>query len=156
MNVDKVELRRLADAAVDDFGAYDPSDSEQEFMSRINPSTVLALLDECDSKDADISACKDHPGGCGYWREAARLREAERDAALAEIDALRQAVDFAAKSLAQITSSDGSGHADIALTVLRIAGIEASQREALVDDWQGKAQWRIDAAMAHAKENGDD
>jgi hypothetical protein len=66
----------------------------------------------------------------------------------AEVGELVEALNFAAMSLAQITSSDGSGHADIALCVLRMAGVPADEREARVEGWKAKAQWRIDAALA--------
>jgi len=34
---------------------------------------------ELDEARSDLSACKDSPGGRGYWREAAFHRESERD-----------------------------------------------------------------------------
>lgn len=43
------------------------------------------LLDE-------LSACTEHPGGCGYWREAAKRRAEERDRLKAENEALRGAL----------------------------------------------------------------
>ncbi|HBN8067655.1 TPA: hypothetical protein L3769_004942 [Pseudomonas aeruginosa] len=43
------------------------------------------LLDE-------LSACTEHPGGCGYWREAAKRRAEDRDRLKAENDALRGAL----------------------------------------------------------------
>ncbi|MCQ4302245.1 hypothetical protein NAV11_20215 [Pseudomonas songnenensis] len=68
------------------------------------------------------------------------------DALLAERDALREALNFSCKSLCNVTSSDGSGHADIALGVLRLAGVGADEREALVDGWKANVQWRMDHA----------
>ncbi|HEJ2806540.1 TPA: hypothetical protein SL251_004913 [Pseudomonas aeruginosa] len=44
-----------------------------------------SLLDE-------LSACTEHPGGCGYWREAAKRRTEERDQFKAENEALRGAL----------------------------------------------------------------
>jgi len=40
----------------------------------------------------ELSACAESPGGCGYWREAARHRETERDAALALLQECRPMV----------------------------------------------------------------
>lgn len=63
-----------------------------------------------------------------------------------ECERLRVALNFACKSLAQVTSSDGSGHADIAFTVMRMAGIEEGEK--LVGEWKARSQWRIDAALS--------
>ncbi|HCF4410692.1 TPA: hypothetical protein NI671_004637 [Pseudomonas aeruginosa] len=49
-----------------------------------------ALLDEIDRLSDELSACTEHPGGCGYWREAAKRRAEERDRLRAENDRLRQ------------------------------------------------------------------
>ena len=68
-----------------------------------------------------------------------------------EVRVLREALEFACKSLAQVTSSDGSGHADIALAVLRMAGVGADEREKMVEGWKSKCQWNIDAALAAHK-----
>ena len=65
---------------------------------------------------------------------------------LAERDRLREALNYSCKSLCKVTSSDGSGHADIALAALRLAGVGADEREALVEDWKANVQWRIDRA----------
>ena len=85
-----------------------------------------------------------------YDRIGASYRDQHnRIMAAAKPDAeLVEAVKFAAKSLAQVTSSDGSGHADIALGVLHMAGFSKSEREALVDVWKSQTQWRIDAKLA--------
>ncbi|EPO5559712.1 TPA: ead/Ea22-like family protein [Pseudomonas aeruginosa] len=58
------------------------------FMAAANPKTVLALLDEIDRLSDELSACTEHPGGCGYWREAAKRRAEERDRLKAENEAL--------------------------------------------------------------------
>ncbi|WP_395553795.1 ead/Ea22-like family protein [Pseudomonas aeruginosa] len=70
-----------------------------EFIAANNPKTVLALLDEIDRLKAEnerlldeLSACTEHPGGCGYWREAAKRRAEERDRLRAENEAVRGAL----------------------------------------------------------------
>ncbi|MHC9290513.1 ead/Ea22-like family protein [Pseudomonas aeruginosa] len=69
------------------------------FMAAANPKTILALLDEIDRLKAEnerlldeLSACTEHPGGCGYWREAAKRRAEDRDRLKAQNDALRGAL----------------------------------------------------------------
>lgn len=47
-------------------------------MSRLL-STVAAKDAEIAALKQELSACTESPGGCGYWREAAKLREQERD-----------------------------------------------------------------------------
>ncbi|MFW4644516.1 ead/Ea22-like family protein [Pseudomonas aeruginosa] len=63
-----------------------------EFIAANNPKTVLALLDEIDGLSDELSACTEHPGGCGYWREAAKRRAEERDRLRAQNEALRGAL----------------------------------------------------------------
>lgn len=68
-----------------------------------NGELVLAtdyerLEQECARLRAELSACKERPGGCGYWREAARARETDRDVALKQVEALRKHIDEAQKS----------------------------------------------------------
>jgi len=60
------------------------------FMTEAVLGYIGTLEGERAKLRAELSACKDSPGGCGYWREAAKLREAERDALLAEVEALRK------------------------------------------------------------------
>src|ERR1700761_3300773 len=38
----------------------------------------------------ELSACKESPGGCGYWRESAKTREQERDQLAADVRMLKQ------------------------------------------------------------------
>ncbi|HBO3684413.1 TPA: hypothetical protein L4T35_004414 [Pseudomonas aeruginosa] len=59
---------------------------------------------------------------------------------------------FACKSLAQITSSDGSGHADIALAVLRMAGVSTEEREQLVNGWKARRAWSRSPTQAEKAE----
>ncbi|HCF5790964.1 ead/Ea22-like family protein [Pseudomonas aeruginosa] len=63
-----------------------------EFIAAANPKTILALLDEIDRLSDELSACTEHPGGCGYWREAAKRRTEERDQFKEENEALRESL----------------------------------------------------------------
>ena len=80
-----------------------------------------------------------------------RAEQGERQEASQDVRALVEAMSFACKALCHATSSDGSGHADIALSVLRMAGVDADERERLVDGWKASCQWRID--KAHRQEH---
>ena len=68
------------------------------------------------------------------------------------IGELETALEFACKSLAQVTSSDGSGHADIAVSVLRMAGTKDADALHVVEAYKAGAKWRIDAALSAGKE----
>ncbi|HCW0992929.1 ead/Ea22-like family protein [Pseudomonas aeruginosa] len=76
------------------------------FIASANPKTILALLDEIDGMNDELSACTEHPGGCGYWREAAKRRAEERDRLKAENEALRESLQ------ALIHISDATGWED--------------------------------------------
>ncbi|EPX9596445.1 TPA: hypothetical protein ACJEV2_003235 [Pseudomonas aeruginosa] len=91
---DHAELRRLAEEVIRIERSEDePISSAWElFDSAANPKAILALLDEIDGLSDELSACTEHPGGCGYWREAAKRRTEERDQLKAENDALRGAL----------------------------------------------------------------
>lgn len=61
--------------------------------------TIKVLDEKCDRLKVEnerlldeLSACTEHPGGCGYWREAAKRRAEERDRLKAENEALRGAL----------------------------------------------------------------
>ncbi|EPU0269611.1 hypothetical protein ACVT5F_002227 [Pseudomonas aeruginosa] len=91
---DHAELRRLAEEVIRIERSEDePISSAWElFDSAANPKAILALLDEIDGLSDELSACTEHPGGCGYWREAAKRRAEERDRLKAENEALRGAL----------------------------------------------------------------
>ncbi len=91
---DHAELRRLAEEVIRIERSEDePISSAWElFDSAANPKAILALLDEIDGLNDELSACTEHPGGCGYWREAAKRRAEERDRLRAQNDALRGAL----------------------------------------------------------------
>ncbi len=56
-------------------------------------SNNMALIAEVERLTEELSACTEHPGGCGYWREAAKRRAEERDRLKAENEALRSALN---------------------------------------------------------------
>ncbi|HCF5801742.1 TPA: hypothetical protein NIH34_006221, partial [Pseudomonas aeruginosa] len=80
--------------------------ANSRFIAANNPKTVLALLDEIDGLSDELSACTEHPGGCGYWREAAKRRAEERDQFKEENEALRESLQ------ALIHISDATGWED--------------------------------------------
>ena len=94
---DHAELRRLAEEVIRIERSEDePISSAWElFDSAANPKAILALLDEIDGLSDELSACTEHPGGCGYWREAAKRRAEERDRLRDENEVLRR---FAAEA----------------------------------------------------------
>ncbi|WP_059399938.1 ead/Ea22-like family protein [Pseudomonas aeruginosa] len=117
---DHAELRRLAGLASGGnwYGedsqvlvgkhaiAYCNHKVDAQFIGKANPKTVLALLDEIDGLSDELSACTEHPGGCGYWREAAKRRTEERDQFKEENEALRESLQ------ALIHISDATGWED--------------------------------------------
>lgn len=66
---------------------------EASGKSFLAPGTELVMAEDYDRVNAELGACKTSPGGCAYWREAARLREQERDELGAELDALRSKLE---------------------------------------------------------------
>ncbi len=74
-----------------------------------------------------------------------------QSAALAQPSPVSEALIYACKNLAQITSSDGSGHADIALAVLRMADVGDDERERLVNEWKAARAWKPAPAQADEK-----
>ncbi|BAK89735.1 hypothetical protein [Pseudomonas aeruginosa] len=91
---DHSELRRLAKAAEFGGGAHEDIEfsNQLDFHAACTPAAILALLDEIDRLSDELSACTEHPGGCGYWREAAKRRAEERDRLRAQNEALRGAL----------------------------------------------------------------
>ncbi|MCS6532452.1 hypothetical protein [Pseudomonas aeruginosa] len=91
---DHAELRRLAEEVIRiELSEDEPISSAWElFDSAANPKAILALLDQIDGLSDELSACTEHPGGCGYWREAAKRRAEERDRLRAQNEALRGAL----------------------------------------------------------------
>ncbi|EOZ4806908.1 hypothetical protein [Pseudomonas aeruginosa] len=114
---DHAELRRVAALAHPDAEWFIARNLDHpnidkpaaSFIATATPKAVLALLDEIDRLKAEneslldeLSACTEHPGGCGYWREAAKRRTEERDQLKAENEALRGAVEQLAEMLNSI------------------------------------------------------
>ena len=105
---DYSELKRLSEAATpgpwvktidgvmpegEKFGIFgnfgsNNGEANRGFIAAANPAAVLALIAEVEVLNDEISACKTYPGGCGYWREAARMREQERNHLKAEVERL--------------------------------------------------------------------
>lgn len=120
--VNKEYLRQKAAAAIEP----DDINNVLVFEHECTPGVVMSLLDE----NAAL---------------AARIAELQR-----QLGEYRDALQFAARSLATVTSSDGSGHADLALIALKMAGVQEDERASLVEKWKAWAQWRIDKARAGA------
>ena len=126
----------------------------------------VAELDICESDDGSFVKYDDAQAIIdGLRGEVAELRSmlatvskaglrvrTERDQQARRIGELEAALEFACKSLAQVTSSDGSGHADIAVSVLRMAGRKEEDASQIVEDYKAGAKWRIDAALAAGKD----
>ncbi|EKQ6344101.1 TPA: hypothetical protein L5Q84_005953 [Pseudomonas aeruginosa] len=105
---DHAELRRLAEAAEFGGGAHEDIEfsNQLDFHAACTPAAILALLGEIDRLSDELSACTEHPGGCGYWREAAKRRTEERDQFKEENEALRESLQ------ALIHISDATGWED--------------------------------------------
>ncbi|HGM5183673.1 LysM peptidoglycan-binding domain-containing protein [Pseudomonas aeruginosa] len=93
----------------------------------------------------------------GFWPDALLVEHmaaeiADLRAALAQPSPVSEPLIYACKSLAQITSSDGSGHADIALAILRMAGVCDDERERLVNEWKAARAWKPSPAQAEQAE----
>lgn len=87
-DVNKAELRRLAEAAQFGGGAHEDIEfsNQLDFHAGCTPAAVLSLLDECDRKDSLLEEYK-RGGRCAL--ELLEDADAERDAALAELEAVK-------------------------------------------------------------------
>lgn len=121
-----------------------------------------------------FNECAEDPGSGGvdigrHWldllTQLGLLNRVQRSPALWEISQqgedllgtpqpspVSEALIYACKNLAQITSSDGSGHADIAMAVLRMAGVGDDERERLVNEWKAARAWKPSPAQAEQAE----
>ncbi|HHH9271010.1 TPA: hypothetical protein ACP31Y_005949 [Pseudomonas aeruginosa] len=103
---------------------------------------------ECDgSGDGCVGEVCRECDGTGWFVTPEQAR-----AALAQPSPVSEPLIYACKSLAQITSSDGSGHADIAMAVLRMAGVGDGERERLVNEWKAARAWKPATAQAEKAE----
>ncbi|MDI2516722.1 ead/Ea22-like family protein [Pseudomonas aeruginosa] len=101
------EYSDFIDVRISDYSAFDEHDDELgQWIAAANPKAILALLDQIDGLSEELSACTEHPGGCGYWREAAKRRAEERDQFKEENEALRESLQ------ALIHISDATGWED--------------------------------------------
>ena len=104
-----------------------------KFIAAANPVAVLALIAEVEGLRAQHGRDSKELRSLCQARDDARkdrdklkaevARSTEREIMqLAEIEALRKAVEFGADCFRKISSGDGSGHADLAESILRRAG----------------------------------
>lgn len=119
------------------YGIGDAHVNAEAYYHAAKPAAVLALIAEVDrltiaakySEDVDAihenqlqMVCYDLAVERDQLKaEVARSTEREI-MQLAEIEALRKAVEFGADCFRKISSGDGSGHADLAESILRRAG----------------------------------
>ena len=87
-------------------------EANAKFIAAANPAAVLALINE-----RSIALWQ-----LDIQRDIAARRYEEIEQIKAECEGLREAVRVSIDCFEKISSSDGSGHADLAGAVLRIAG----------------------------------
>ncbi len=92
--------------------------------------------------------------GSGFveFERGAVIKDCPRCHRVAQPSPVSEALIYACKNLAQITSSDGSGHADIAMAALRMAGVGDDERERLVNEWKAARAWKPATAQAEKAE----
>lgn len=130
MEVNKKELRRLAEDAEGSFGSFDPSEAEQEFMAEISPAAILSLLDESAQLRAEVEALRaqlaesqaNDRTAMGYLAEVrAAVGGDDFPAMVRSVQALRKDADrwnwYAPKvaSRAGETLGEMNGHIDAAM-----------------------------------------
>ena len=102
------------------------------YIAAANPTVVLALVAEVEGlrklptawsevyeQSDELDALRDEKLA---WLSERDQLKADNDLQAKEIEALRKAVEFGADCFRKISSGDGSGHADLAESILRIAG----------------------------------
>ncbi len=123
----------------------------------LNPNFLMLmkggerLLDLCTKDGKFIGVSLNDMKDVFDWM-VTHARIAPDHAALAQPSPVSEALIYACKNLAQITSSDGSGHADIAMAVLRMAGVGDDERERLVNEWKAARAWKPSPAQAEKAE----
>lgn len=132
---DYTELKRMAEHMNELCGNHDG------VLTHITTGAVLALIAENDRLRSihavgpvkvafDVMDERDQLKADKEALVAAYARAGEREHELrVERSTLREAVKFAVETFSKITSSDGSGHADLSKAVLRIAGSAMGQEE---------------------------
>ena len=111
--------------------------ADAEFIAAANPAVVLALVAEVEGlrklptawsevyeQSDELGALRDEKLA---WLSERDQLKADNDLQAKEIEALRKAVEFCADCFRKISSGDGSGHADLAESILRIAGSTISK-----------------------------
>lgn len=105
---------------------------DSQYIAAANPVAVLALIAEVEGlrklptawsevyeQSDELDALRDEKLA---WLSECDQLKADNDLQAKEIEALRKAVEFGADCFRKISSGDGSGHADLAESILRIAG----------------------------------
>lgn len=87
------------------------------------------LLRENAELSNELSACKESPGGCGYWREAAKLREQERDRLKERVETLENAL----RRIRDFPSAAGQAR-------YQLSGVYKIAKEAMGADTQ-ESEW---------------
>jgi hypothetical protein len=140
---DKARIAELEKRSGGLLGLYREAESELK----------QCVIDRASFSD-ELRACTESPGGCGYWREAAKHRTGERDHALARIAELE-----AYLALAKDQSLAIQAGIQLEKENTELLGLLRECREALASD--GTANWmraliaRIDAALAQQGKEGE-
>ncbi len=125
-------------------------DPEQESVEQAGGDERAAFESRAEDAGSDIS--RDDFGNYVNVYVQTEWEGWQARAALAQPSPVSEPLIYACKSLAQITSSDGSGHADIALAILRMAGVCDDERERLVNEWKAARAWKPSPAQAEQAE----
>jgi len=121
-------------------------------------SIIIGLQEKIERLQFSLEVAKTDELSAAVYAETESIKhslwdaEKERDQQAQRIGELEAALEFACKALAQVTSSDGSGHADIAVSVLRMAGTKDADALHVVEAYKAGAKWRINAALSAGKE----
>lgn len=112
-------------------------EADANFIAAANPAAMLALIAEVEGlrklptawsevyeQSDELDALRDEKLS---WVSERDQLKADNDLQAKEIEALRKAVEFGADCFRKISSGDGSGHADLAESILRISGIITSK-----------------------------
>lgn len=143
IEADKARIAELEKRSEGLLGLYREAESELK----------QCVIDRASFSD-ELRACTESPGGCGYWREAAKHRTGERDHALARIAELE-----AYLALAKDQSLAIQAGIQLEKENTELLGLLRECREALASD--GTANWmraliaRIDAALAQQGKEGE-